>query len=300
MLAKVLIEACGGEAEALARSFNAAAPRAFRVNALKATREEVLEELKAAGLSARATDLSPWGIAIEGRSDPFATAAFREGRMEAQDEASQLVAELVAPAPGTLVVDACAGAGGKSLALGALMRNKGVLVAVDRHGGRLAEFKRRARRAELFCHRALKADLLAEPWPKPLEALRGKAARVLVDAPCTGAGALRRNPEARLRFDAAELERLPREQERIARAALAFCKPNGRLVYATCSVLPAENERVVERLLEDSRCSLIPPAEILGAARAKALTDPSGRFLQLLPHRHGTDGFFAAVLRVRA
>ena len=298
-LARELLEAYGAEAEALARSFAAPAPRTLRVNTLKATREAVAAELAAQGLRVRPTEFSPCGLVLEGPGDPFATRAFLEGRIEMQDEASQLVAELAAPAPGSLVVDVCAGAGGKTLALGALMRNKGVLAAIDRHAGRLRELKFRARRAGLFCHRALEADLHAQPWPKALKAMEGMAARVLVDVPCTGTGALRRNPEARGRLDAEEMERLPLEQERLARAAMAFCKPNGRLLYATCSVLPAENERVVERLLADSRFQLVPIAEILGAARGRALADTSGRYLKLLPHRHGTDGFFAAVLRLR-
>lgn len=296
--AEALMEAYGDEAGALAAAFDGKAPLTLRANALKATRETVLGELGAAGLRAKATEYSPWGVRLPEGSDPYATAAFKEGRIEVQDEASQLVAELVAAAPGSLVIDACAGAGGKTLALGAWMKNKGVLIAADRHGTRLDELKRRARRAGLFCHRAVKADLLGT-WPKELEELKGKAARVLVDAPCTGTGALRRNPEARLRLDGDELARLPEEQFRIARAAAALVKPNGRLIYATCSVLPAENERVAERLLADAELGLtiVPVAEILGGARAKKISDESGRYLKLLPHRHGTDGFFAAVLR---
>ncbi|MBE7464651.1 MAG: RsmB/NOP family class I SAM-dependent RNA methyltransferase [Planctomycetes bacterium] len=296
-LAEAFLDAFGDDAEALAESLALPAPRTLRVNTLMATREAAAAELEAAGLKVRAGEYSSTALILDGPGDPFATAAYREGRVEFQDEASQLVAELVAPASGTLVIDACAGAGGKTLALGAWMRNKGMLVAVDRHNGRLTEFKRRARRAGLFCHRAIKADLLAQPWPKELTELEGKAARVLVDAPCTGTGAIRRNPELRLGFDDEALTRLPPEQEGIARAAMAWVKPNGRLIYATCSMLPDENERVVERLLRDARFSLVPIAEILGGARARKLADPQGQFLKVQPHRHGADGFFAAVLR---
>jgi len=297
-LATRLQNTYGTEAKALAKALNEPPPTALRANMLLATRDEVMEELEYFLVDAHTSKWAAQGILLASDLRVPTLLAYREGRIEVQDEASQLVAEFVAPAPGTLVVDACAGAGGKSLALGALMKNKGMLVAMDRHVTRLDEFKRRARRAGLSNHRVLEANLTAATWPKPLAALRGKAARVLVDVPCTGTGALRRNPEARWRLKEEDSARLAEEQLQLARAAAALCKPNGRLIYATCSILSDENEGVVKRFLDaEPTFELIRVAEILGRVRAERVSDSSGHFLKLLPHRHGTDGFFAAALR---
>jgi 16S rRNA (cytosine967-C5)-methyltransferase len=194
------------------------------------------------------------------------------------------------------VIDACAGAGGKTLALGAIMGSRGRLVGMDVSDRKLDELRRRARRAGLSNARAV----LVEPdrWPDEIEELRGRADRVLVDAPCSGVGALRRNPEARWRLAEEDLARLAREQEAIARRAAALVAPGGRLIYATCTVLAEENDRVVERFLQvEKGWTVMRPAEIWGAERAFALSEGGGPYLRMLPHRHATDGFFAAVLR---
>ncbi|MBI3832558.1 MAG: RsmB/NOP family class I SAM-dependent RNA methyltransferase [Planctomycetes bacterium] len=297
-IAARLIAEYGREAGALAAELSERPPLTLRVNTLKTQPEDILDELRQARIPAESTALADAGINAMAWFNVFATPYFQQGMVEVQDEASQLAAELVAPAPKTLVVDFCAGAGGKTLALGALMKNRGKLVALDPNRERLLELRKRARRAGLDNVQALElpADPAA-PWPRELKGLIGKAARVLVDAPCTGTGALRRKPEPRWRLKEEDLERLAAKQEALARKAMELVLPNGRLIYATCSLLEEENERVVERLLSDGDFSLVPLKEFLGRERAERIADPSGHFLKLLPHRHGTDGFFGAVLR---
>jgi 16S rRNA (cytosine967-C5)-methyltransferase len=294
-LARVFLDEYGEKADALLAALNQRAPLTLRVNTLLATRDEVLAKLAEAGLVAHATRWSPVGIALDTRVNVFGTDVFREGLVEVQDEASQLVCELVAPPPRAVVVDACAGAGGKTLALGALAGGKGRLVALDVEERKLEELRRRARRAKLTNVQAIAVGP-AGGYPDEVEALRGKADRVLVDAPCSGLGSLRRNPELRWRLTPDDLERLPREQEAIARRAAALVGPGGRLVYATCTLLRRENQAVVERL---SDLGFIPmrAAEIWGTERALALGDVTATYLETRPDRHDTDGFFAAVLR---
>lgn len=293
-----LIAEYGREADALAAALAERPPLTLRVNTLKAAPEEIIEELERAKVAAEPTELAVSGVSALRWFNVFATPYFQQGMVEVQDEASQLAAELVAPAPKTLVVDFCAGAGGKTLALGALMKNRGKLIALDPNRERLQELRKRARRAGLDNVQALElpADPAA-PWPRELKGLVGKAARVLVDAPCTGTGALRRKPEPRWRLQEEDLSRMSGKQEALARKAMELVLPNGRLIYATCSLLEEENEGVVERLLSNGDFSLVPLKEFLGRERAGRISDASGNFLKLLPHRHGTDGFFAAVLR---
>jgi 16S rRNA (cytosine967-C5)-methyltransferase len=174
------------------------------------------------------------------------------------------------------------------------MRNKGRLIALDVHARKLQELQRRARRAGLS---NLQTMLLQDDWPPQLRRFSGKADRVLVDVPCSGLGAFRRKPEMRWRLSAEDLERLPREQEAIARRAMQLLAPGGRLIYATCTILREENESVIERLLGDAQFERVPAKEVLGKEKASHICDSSGMFLQLLPHQHGCDGFFAAILR---
>lgn len=295
-LARRLLEEYGEEADALAAALNDRAPLTIRANTLKTTREALAARLREEGIDSHPTRFSPVGLILDTRTNVYALGAFREGLLEAMDEASQLVAELVAPPPRGLVVDACAGAGGKTLAIGAALESRGRIVALDVSRRKLEELRRRARRAGLSNVRAVPVE--ADFWPDEIEALRGQADRVLVDVPCSGVGALRRNPEARWRLGEDDLARLPREQEAIARRAMALVAPGGRLVYATCTIFRAENQDVVERLLRrDPAFELVRVAEIWGSERASRLCDATGTFLATLPHRHDTDGFFAAVLR---
>ncbi len=285
----------GDKAAELADSLNSRAPFTLRVNTLKATRDELIAALAAENLNAQATRFSPFGLDLENPARAFASDAFRNGLFEAQDEGSQLVAEIVTPARGSKVLDACAGTGGKTLALSALMGGTGTLIGLDVSEAKLEEARRRARRAAAHNIRAIRTR--PDAWPAEIEALSGKFNRVLIDAPCGGSGALRRNPESRWRDEAFALDRIPVLQESLARRALDLCAVGGRVIYATCSVLKAENEDVVEKILAEGKCEAVPIKEVLSKARAADIATPCGRFLKLLPNTHGTDGFFAAVLR---
>jgi 16S rRNA (cytosine967-C5)-methyltransferase len=211
-----------------------------------------------------------------------------------QDEGSQLVAECVDAAPGMLVVDACAGAGGKSLALASAMEGRGRIVACDVRQRVLDRGLGRSSRARYSCVETV--SLPDEgPLPERLLALRGKADRVLVDAPCSGSGSIRRTPHGRWRATERELAELPPRQLAILARTAPLVAPGGRLVYATCSLFRAENEDVVARFLSsEPSFSLLPLDAVLGAPRAASFGD--GKFLKLFPHIHDTDGFFAAVL----
>ena len=305
-LAKVLVAERGAdEAAQLAAALGQRAPMTVRANPLGGGgggADELVAELAAAGLAAHRGQLASAAVIVDTRTNLFALDAFRRGRFEAQDEGSQLVAELVAPPPRSRAVDYCAGAGGKTLALAALLGNRGRVLACDVDARKLGELRRRARRAGATNIQTV--ELAGEPssaLPPPLARIEGGSERVLVDAPCSGIGALRRNPEARWRLVPDDLERLPALQLAIARRALDLVAPGGRLVYATCTALRAENQAVVEKLLsERSGLELVPIKDVWGSARAAPIADSSGAFLELLPHRHGCDGFFAAVLRRRA
>jgi 16S rRNA (cytosine967-C5)-methyltransferase len=296
-LARRLLADHGDDADALAAALNARAPLTVRANTLKTTREALAERLAKDGIDSHAGRYAATALVLDTRTNAFGLAAFREGLFEVQDEASQLVAEITAPPPRGVVVDACAGAGGKTLALGALLENRGRLWALDTSARKLAELTRRARRAGLSNHRAV--TVYSDGYPDEVEALHGRADRVLVDAPCSGIGALRRNPEARWRLADEDIARLSAEQLAVARRAMGLTAAGGRLVYATCTVLREENQAVVERLLRPG-WEIMRVAEIWGGERAAAVADPTGTFLTMLPHRHDTDGFFAAVLYRRS
>ena len=289
------------EADALGRALDAPAPVIARCNRLRGTREELAARLLAeSGIETQPTLLAPDGLVLLGAALPFRTAAFAEGGFELQDEGSQLISEVVAPPPRGTVVDACAGSGGKTLHLGALLANRGRIVAVDLPtpgARRLAELRRRARRAGLDNLEAIEADPDA-PEPPALARLRGRADRVLVDAPCSGLGVLRRKPEARRGTDPTWLDQLPALQLSILERFSPLVAAGGRLVYATCTVLAAENEQVVAAFLAaHPDFERVPIKSFLGRERAALIGD--GTSLRLLPHVHGTDGFFAAVLRRR-
>ncbi len=283
-----------GEAEALAlaASMNERAPLMVMTNTRVTTREALIARLADEGVQAEPTLLSPTGLLFRTRVNAFGLASFQDGLFEVMDEGSQLVAEAVAPPPGGRVVDACAGAGGKTLALGAWMEGKGRLLAMDVAGKKLEELRRRARRAGLsnVAARELKNTQL------PDEARLESWDRVLVDAPCSGLGTLRRNPEARWRLTPADVARFPSLQLSLLVAYAPLVAVGGRLIYATCTVLRDENELVIENFLKErSEFSPVPLKEVLGKARAETLGD--GDTLRLYPHRQGTDGFFAAILR---
>jgi len=290
-LAKLWSEQLGAdETRLLAAALNQRAPLTVRANLLKNSREELIATLRAEGSRVEPTKLSPWGVTFTGRTNVFALRAFKAGSFEVQDEGSQLIALACHARPGQLVVDACAGAGGKSLALASEMRNKGRLVAADRDGRRLDELRPRARRAGVH---NWEARAVPESGEARIADLREQADVVLVDAPCSGLGALRRNPDARWRLDAAEVDSFPPRQKEILERYARLVKPGGRLVYATCSINRAENEDVraafLASHLELKPAQALPESVGLGA----------GAEIQLLPHRHGTDGFYIAALERR-
>jgi len=280
------------EARALARAFNERAPLTVRANLLKTTRAALVDRLAAEGSPGRQTTLSPWGIVLEGHENAFALPSFRDGLFEVQDEGSQLVALACGARPGMKVVDACAGAGGKSLALAAEMHNRGEILALDVDGKRLEEARRRARRDGVD-------NLRTRPLPAGAEAdealrdVEGRADLVLVDAPCSGLGTLRRKPDARWRLEPADPERFAAVQRELVLRFSRLLASGGRLVYATCSVARAENEEVAAYAASLPGLAPFPLERTLGAEVARQ-AGAEGHLLRLWPQRHGTDGFFVA------
>jgi 16S rRNA (cytosine967-C5)-methyltransferase len=280
------------EREALAHAWLSPAPLDLRINPLATTRDDARAALAASGIVTEPTPYSPLGLRARGKPPLAAHPLFASGAIEVQDEGSQLVGFLVAPKRTDMVVDFCAGAGGKTLLLGALMRSHGRLYAFDVVARRLANLKPRLARSGLS---NVHPQLIAHERDAKIKRLAGKVDRVLVDAPCTGFGTLRRNPDLKWRHAESALAELAAKQRSILAAAAGLVKPGGRLVYATCSVLPDENEAVVAAFLA-SRGDFEPIDAAAELARASIALD-CGPTLQLLPHRHGCDGFFAAVLQ---
>jgi 16S rRNA (cytosine967-C5)-methyltransferase len=300
----------------------------LRVNTLKATREEAMAALKKEGVAATPTALSPVGLRVEGRPPLATMQVFRDGLIEVQDEGSQLVALLTDARPGMRVADFCAGAGGKTLAIAAQMQNKGKIVACDVLEGRIDRAAVRFTRAGVHNveRRALSSE--RDQWVKRHA---GTFDRVLIDAPCTGTGTWRRNPDAKWKLKPSDLTELAVVQASILDSAWRLVKPGGRLVYATCSLLREENEAQIEAFLEaHADFKLVPIKDVwpavlgdatslpvtpanepgsTGEASASPSMDPgslagmtkenvpvSGGTMSLTPAQHGTDGFFAAVL----
>jgi 16S rRNA (cytosine967-C5)-methyltransferase len=283
----------------LVDALNGTAPLDLRVNVMKGKREEALATLAEAGIEAHLTPHSPWGLRIHGKPALNKLALFTGGGVEVQDEGSQLLALITDPKRGEMVVDFCAGAGGKTLALGAAMRNTGRLYAFDVSGHRLDALKPRLARSGLSnVHPAQ----IAHERDDRVKRLSGKIDRVLVDAPCSGLGTLRRNPDLKWRQSPKALQELQAKQQAILAGAARLLKPGGRLVYATCSLLTAENEAVAKAFTEERAAdfAVVPVVEALSAAHVDAPEAlVSGDYLRLWPHRHQTDGFFAAVWQRR-
>jgi 16S rRNA (cytosine967-C5)-methyltransferase len=315
-LAEALVATYGARAEAVAHALQGRAPMTLRANTQITSRAGLAADLAAQGIATRPTPYAREGLVAPERANLAGLRAYERGAFELQDEGSQMIAELVAPPPRSWVVDYCAGAGGKTLALADMLGNRGRVVAADVDGRKLQELRRRTRRAGIGNVQAVPLEREAG-WPPALVDLDGKVARVLVDAPCSAVGTLRRHPEVRWRLSPEEVARYPELQVRLCERALSLVAPGGHLIYATCTVLAPENQGVVERVLAaHPGFSLVPvralapalwgaPAEPAAGAAAPApvppdldaLTDPDGRYLRLDPARHGTDGFFAAVLR---
>lgn len=289
------LRSCMTEADILnlGRSLQQTASLDLRVNTLLASRDEILAALNKDGIESGATPYSPVGIRLAGKPAINRHALFLTGKVEVQDEGSQLLGYLLAPKRSDMVVDFCAGAGGKTLMLGALMHSQGRVYAFDISEKRLNNLKPRLKRSGLS---NLHPQLIANENDIKVKRLSGKIDRVLVDAPCSGLGTLRRNPDLKWRQSPQSIEGLKRKQAAILASAANLLKPGGRLVYATCSFLPEENQEIIERFLADHpRYTLLNSAELL--AQQKIPLD-TGKFLQLSPSLHGTDGFFAATLEL--
>lgn len=299
----------------LAQALQQPAPLDLRVNVLKARRDEARASLAEAGIASAPTPHSPWGLRVEGKPALAKAVPFSAGLVEVQDEGSQLLALLTEARRGEMVVDFCAGAGGKTLALGAMMRNTGRLYAFDISGHRLDALKPRLARSGLSNVHPVQ---IAHERDERIKRLAGKIDRVLVDAPCSGLGTLRRNPDLKWRQSPKAVQEMQDKQRRVLAAAARLLKPGGRLVYATCSLLAAENEEVVASVAEPAAGAagaagagggfsgfsgafeVLPVADVLARAQVAAAAELThGPWLRLWPHRHGTDGFFAAVWQRR-
>jgi len=288
---KLSAESGAEGALALAQAMNAPAPLDLRVNVMKASREDVLGALDQAGIACEATPYAPFGVRVRKKPALQNLPLFQDGAIEVQDEGSQLLSQIVGARRGEMVVDFCAGAGGKTLSLGAAMRNTGRLYAFDVSDKRLAKLKPRLARSGLSnvhpAHIAHENDVR-------VKRLAGKIDRVLVDAPCSGLGTLRRNPDMKWRQSLQAVTELNAKQASILAGAARLVKPGGRLVYATCSILEEENEAIVAQFLAaHPDFALLPMRDVLAEQKITLAMDD---YLKLSPLHHQTDGFFAAVL----
>ena len=279
------------EAQKLAQTLNTPAPLDLRVNSIKADREQVIAALAEAPILAEPTPYAPLALRVRKKPALQNLPLFKSGAIEVQDEGSQILAQILGARRGEMVVDFCAGAGGKTLALGAIMRNTGRLYAFDIAEKRLAKLKPRLARSGLS---NVHPVLIAHENDAKIKRLAGKIDRVLVDAPCSGLGTLRRNPDVKWRVRPESITELNVKQLSILNGAARLVKAGGRLVYATCSILDEENEAIVAQFLAaNDAFSLVPMKTVLEEQRIPLEMDD---YLKLVPHRHQTDGFFAAVL----
>lgn len=287
--------------DALAQALLQGAPLDLRVNTMLQKRELAAQELQALGIDSVPTPYSPWGLRLAGKPALTRLPPFQQGRIEVQDEGSQLLALLLDARRGEMVTDFCAGAGGKTLAIGAAMRSTGRLYAFDVSAHRLEALKPRLARSGLS---NVHPVAIAHERDERIKRLAGKMDRVLVDAPCSGLGTLRRNPDLKWRQTPEAVAELVSKQRAILASAARLLKPRGRLVYATCSLLTEENEAIAAAFGgEHAAFQPLPVAELLTGLKvtdAAALCTADGAYLRLWPHRHATDGFFAAVWQRRA
>lgn len=282
------------EAELIAtgKGLSSAAPLDIRVNSLKMRRDDALVQLQDSGVACEATPFSPLGIRLKGKPSLNRHPLFIGGAIEVQDEGSQLLGLLTGARRGEMVVDFCAGAGGKTLLLGAQMASTGRLYAFNISEKRLANLKPRLARSGLS---NVNSTLIAHENDTKVKRLAGKADRVLVDAPCSGLGTLRRNPDLKYRQSPESVAELNIKQAAILASAARLVKAGGRLVYATCSILPQENQQIVEAFLAaNADFELVPANKLLAEQKIELDT---GDYLALRPHLHNSDGFFAAVLQ---
>jgi 16S rRNA (cytosine967-C5)-methyltransferase len=276
---------------AIGKSMQQGAPLDIRVNTLLAKREDVLQQLREKNIEASPTPYSPIGIRLKEKIPLNRDALYTEGKIEVQDEGSQLLGFLLAPKRNDMVVDFCAGAGGKTLMMSAMMNSQGRIYAMDVSEKRLANLKPRLKRSGAS---NIQPMLIAHENDLKVKRLAGKIDRVLVDAPCSGLGTLRRSPDLKFRQSPGSIEEFTRQQAAILVSASRLLKKAGRLVYATCSLLPEENQHIVQAFLATHPDFVLRPAgEVL---KQQKIPLEALDYLELRPHLHNTDGFFAAVL----
>jgi 16S rRNA (cytosine967-C5)-methyltransferase len=296
------LQAAWGENTALEMAaLNQPAPLDLRVNTLKGKRDDAIARLAEDDITAQPTPLSPIGLRVESRANVMASRAYKDGLVEIQDEASQIAALLTGTKADRLTVDLCAGAGGKTLALAAMMKDGGPLIACDNEPRRFSRMNPRLQRAGVTNVTRKLIKNLDDPF---LESLLERGERVLVDAPCSGAGAWRRNPNARWKLTPERLDQLIAEQRRILAAAAKIVKPGGRLIYVTCSVLTEENKAQADLFLDsEPQFRALAIADVWKATVGGTAPQPesgTGTYLSLTPARNGTDGFFVAVFEKAA
>ena len=277
---------------ALGRSFSEGAPLDLRVNTMKMKRQELLHRLQSDGFECDNTLYSPLGIRLTGKPSLVKHELFRTGTFEIQDEGSQLIGLITGVRRGEMVVDFCAGAGGKTLLLGAQMASSGRLYAFDISENKLAKLKPRLARSGLS---NVHSQLLASENDSKVKRLASKIDRVLVDAPCSGLGTLRRNPDLKFRQSPDGIAALNVKQRAILVSAARLVRPGGRLIYATCTLLPQENQHLVSDFMAaHPEFQLVKMDRVLEEER---ISIQMGDYLELRPQIHNTDGFFAAVLK---
>lgn len=283
----------GDDFDAEMTALNQSAPVDIRVNTLKADRADLILALDREGYDCTPTPHSKLGVRLQKRMPVFTTQAFRDGWFEMQDEGSQIVAALVEAEPGQKVVDFCAGAGGKTLAIAARMENKGRILALDTNERRLKQMHKRLTRAGVD---NVQVHTIESEQDQYIKRHKESADWVVVDAPCSGSGTWRRNPDLKWRFDLNDLRELKDIQQRVLRSAARLVKPGGRLVYITCSLFNDENEGQVKQFLVDyPQFRVAPPPEIW--SKHTHSIPEVGSVIRLTPHKDGTDGFFAAILQ---
>ena len=288
-----LHESFGESFEAALLALNEQAPTDLRVNTLKTTREELIATLTKEGFECAPTTVSPVGIRLAKRGPIFTSSTFKLGHFEVQDEGSQIVARLVDAQPGQRVIDFCAGAGGKTLAMAADMKNKGRILAWDTSEKRLTQIVPRIRRAGVD---NVQTHVITSEQDAFIKRHKATADRVLVDAPCSGTGTWRRNPDLKWRFTQNDLDEVVAVQQSILQSAARLVKPGGRLIYATCSILKDENDHQIEKFLTTvSNFKVVCAKKVWDKTTTENDSDPVS-YLGLTPHEDGVDGFFAAVL----
>jgi 16S rRNA (cytosine967-C5)-methyltransferase len=283
----------GKEFEKAMRTLNEQAPTDLRVNTLKTTRDELRDALIKEGFECMPTPMSPVGLRLSKRMPIFTSPLFKKGHFEVQDEGSQMVALIADAQPGQRVIDFCAGAGGKTLAIAACMKNKGRILAWDTSEKRLGQIAERLRRAGVD---NVQTHVITSEQDAFIKRHKQTADRVLVDAPCSGSGTWRRNPDLKWRFTQKDLDEVVAVQQSILQSAARLVKPGGRLIYATCSVLKEENEYQIDEFLKNSNDFRVVCAEKIWDKNASTGEASQISYLCVTPHQDGVDGFFAAIL----